>query len=76
MDRSIPLDLTVIGRLQPGNSEMLDYLLLPDFEPLNERLYLKEKAGKLEAYRFERLDVLPRLFKRHACWKRERSDEL
>jgi DNA invertase Pin-like site-specific DNA recombinase len=69
LDRSIPLDLTVIARLQPGNCEMLDYLLLPDFEPLTERLYLKEKPEKLEPYCFERLDVLPRLFKHHACWK-------
>ena len=69
MDRSIPLDLTIIARLQPGNSEMLDYLLLPDFEPLTERLYLKEKAGKLETYCFEGLDVLPRLFKHQAFWK-------
>ena len=46
MDRSIPLDLTIIARLQPGNSEMLDYLLLPDFEPLTERLYLKRESRK------------------------------
>ena len=76
LDRSIPLDLTVIARLQPGNCEMLDYLLLPDFEPLTQRLYLKEKPGKLEPYCFERLDVLPRLFKLHDCWKRHEGSDI
>ena len=69
MDHSTPIDLTVIARLQPGNCEMFDYLLLPDFQPLTERLFLTEKPGKLDAYRFERLDVLPGLFKHQACWK-------
>ena len=69
IDKSIPIDLTVIARLQPGNCEMFDYLLLPDFQPLTERLFLTEKPGKLDAYRFERLDVLPGLFKHQACWK-------
>jgi DNA invertase Pin-like site-specific DNA recombinase len=69
LDRSRPLDLTIIARLQPGNIETLDYLLLPDFESLKESIYLEEKAGKLDAYRFERLDILPRVFKHQACWK-------
>jgi hypothetical protein len=65
----------VVARLQPGNCEMFDYLLLPDFQllpefqTLTERLFLTEKPGKLDPYRFERLDVLPGLFKHQACWK-------
>jgi DNA invertase Pin-like site-specific DNA recombinase len=69
MDHSKPMDLTVIARLQPGNREVFDYLLLPDYKPLTERLFLTEKAGKLDPYRFETLNVLPGLFKHHARWK-------
>jgi Recombinase len=69
MDRSIPADLTVIARLQRANRDMLDYLLLPDFQPVTNSLFLREKPGRFDAYRFGTLDVLPGLFMHQACWK-------
>jgi DNA invertase Pin-like site-specific DNA recombinase len=69
LDHSIPIDLTVIARLQPGNCEMFDYLFLPYVDPALRRIYLREKPWEIEAYGFEGLDCLPGLVEHYAEWR-------
>ncbi len=58
-DTGIAPDITVAVRMAPGNSEALDYYLLPRLDMNLPRLRLRESNGiSLDAYRFDRLDAL------------------
>ena len=59
LDTGLAPDISVAVRLAPGNSEILDYYLLPRIDPTWARLRLSSDNGfSLDAFRFESLDAL------------------
>jgi DNA invertase Pin-like site-specific DNA recombinase len=59
LDVGLAPDITVAVRMAPGNSEALDYYLLPRLGANLARLRLGEHNGiALDAYRFDSLDAL------------------
>jgi Recombinase len=65
LGRSLCPDMTIAVRLKPGNSEILDYFILPNLDRLGERVFIaKDNPCGLEVYRFDTLDFFFRLSKR------------
>jgi len=58
-------DVTLAVRLKPGNSEILDYFILPNLAELGGRVLLgRDNPCKVDVYRFDSLDFFFRLSKR------------
>jgi hypothetical protein len=51
-------DIVIMVRMDLHNEEPLDYYLLPRFEIETTCIEFHESVGRLEAYRFESLDIL------------------
>jgi hypothetical protein len=65
LGRSPSPDVTIAVRLRPGNSEILDYFILPNLDRMGERVFIaKDNACGLEVYRFDTLDFFFGLSKR------------
>ena len=65
MNNLLTPDITLVGRLKPGNRELLDYYLLPKMEALKEKLTVSADNGALlDVYRFESLDFFLSLARR------------
>jgi DNA invertase Pin-like site-specific DNA recombinase len=65
--RTRPLlsDITIAARLRPGNSEIFDYLLIPNIDSLEGRIFFhKENPCELDVYRFDNLDFFLNLARR------------
>jgi DNA invertase Pin-like site-specific DNA recombinase len=59
------VDMTVAVRLAPGNTETLDYFLLPHLAEFGRRIQIcRDNACVLDAYRFDTLDFFLELWKR------------
>src|SRR5581483_4647281 len=58
-DTGLLPDLTIAVRLNPSNTEAMDYYVLPSIDFTIPKLQLKQdNALSLDAYRFETLDFL------------------
>lgn len=65
LGRSSLTDVTIAVRLKPGNSEILDYFLLPNLDQLGKRVLIaKDNPCGLDVYRFDTLDFFFSLSKR------------
>jgi DNA invertase Pin-like site-specific DNA recombinase len=65
LDRLSCPDVTIAVRLKPGNSEILDYFLLPNLDQLGKRVFIaKDNSCGLEVYRFDTLDFFLNLSRR------------
>ena len=64
-DFSLFPDITVVVRMQPGETEVLDYYLFPMIDLVAPNLRLADyNPRELELYRFDSLDILSSLSKR------------
>jgi DNA invertase Pin-like site-specific DNA recombinase len=58
LDAGLKPDITLAVRMDAGNTDPLDYYLLPSQEVSFEKLWLAEdNAGNLDTYRFSTLDI-------------------
>ncbi len=65
INRSQCPDVTIVARLRPGNSEILDYYLFPSLDQLARRQFISsENSCRLEVYRFDTLDFFLSLARR------------
>jgi DNA invertase Pin-like site-specific DNA recombinase len=63
--RSLSADIVIAARLRSGNSEVLDYFLLPNTDGLAKRVSVSsENSCRLEVYRFETLEFFLSLARR------------
>ena len=67
LNASLLPDVTIAARLRSGNTDILDYYLLPNLDRLSKRLALKEQNPfSLDTYRFDNLDFFMSLGRRRA----------
>jgi DNA invertase Pin-like site-specific DNA recombinase len=63
-------DITIMARLYPNKSEIMDYYVFPRREVLPVTISLRLENGPIwESYRFDNLDFLFRLLRRSSIWE-------
>ena len=64
-DSGLNPDITIAARLEPGNTEIRDYYLLPSLDLKEERLRFRdENAIELDGYQFDNLSYFFRMAER------------
>ncbi len=67
LEASLLPDVTIAARLKPGNTDVLDYYLLPSVDQLSKKLALREENPfSLDVYRFDTLEFFMSLGRRRA----------